>query len=109
MNEIPNREIYEFQSNIKKPENSGTAPINPDKYNIYAVEILPDSLLFSINGRHTFTYPRIETHEKGQYPFGTPFYLLIDMQIEGKWVGKARPEELPAKMVVDWVKFYELR
>lgn len=100
---------YTYTLNIKKPENSGTAPINPDKYNIYAVEILPDSLLFSINGRHTFTYPRIETHEKGQYPFGTPFYLLIDMQIEGKWVGKARPEELPAKMVVDWVKFYELR
>ncbi len=100
---------YTYTLNIKKPKNSGTAPINPDKYNIYAVEILPDSLLFSINGRHTFTYPRIETHEKGQYPFGTPFYLLIDMQIEGKWVGKARPEELPAKMVVDWVKFYELR
>ena len=100
---------YTFTLKMKEPASSDIAPIKPDKYNVYAVEILPDSLVFSVNGRHTFTYPRIETSHKGQFPFGTPFYLLIDMQIEGKWVGKANPEELPAKMVVDWVKFYELK
>ena len=73
------------------------------------MEILPDSLVFSINGRKTFSYPRIETDEKGQYPFGTPFYLLVDMQIEGAWVGRARPEELPVEMWVDWVKVYKLK
>ena len=100
---------YTYTLKMKEPKSSETAPIKPDKYNIYAVEILPDSLVFSINGRHTFTYPRINTPHKGQFPFGTPFYLLIDMQIEGRWVGKANPEELPAKMEVDWVKFYELK
>ena len=101
---------YTYTLKMKEPKSSATAPIkSDDKYNVYAVEILPDSLVFSINGRHTFTYPRIETPYKGQFPFGTPFYLLIDMQIEGQWVGKARPEELPARMIVDWVKFYELK
>lgn len=100
---------YTYTLNIKEPANSATAPIRPYKYNVYAVEILPDSLVFSINGKRTFAYPRIVTPHKGQFPFGTPFYLLIDMQIEGRWVGKARPEELPAKMIVDWVKFYELK
>lgn len=101
---------YTFRLNKKEPKNSDTAPIKgDDKYNVYAVEILPDSLVFSVNGRHTFTYPRIETPLKGQFPFGTPFFLLIDMQIEGRWVGKANPKELPAKMIVDWVKFYELK
>ena len=101
---------YTYTLKMKEPKSSATAPIkSDDKYNVYAVEILPDSLVFSINGRHTFTYPRIETPHKGQFPFGTPFYLLIDMQIEGQWVGKARPEELPARMIVDWVKFYELK
>ncbi|MBQ5663766.1 MAG: glycoside hydrolase family 16 protein [Bacteroidaceae bacterium] len=100
---------YTYTLKMKEPDNSATAPIRPDKYNVYAVEILSDSLVFSINGRRTFTYPRIETSHKGQFPFGTPFYLLIDMQIEGQWVGKARPEELPVKMIVDWVKFYELK
>lgn len=90
------------------PPHGSTGPIEPDGYNVYAVEILPDSLVFSINGHHTFTYPRIETDKEGQWPFGTPYYLLVDMQIEGNWVGKARPEELPAVMEVDWVKFYEL-
>ena len=73
------------------------------------MEILPDSLVFSINGQRTFAYPRIETDKEGQYPFGTPYYLLIDMQIEGSWVGKANPEELPVEMMVDWVKIYKLR
>lgn len=93
----------------KNPRPGGIGRIDPDDYNVYAVEILPDSIVFSINGRHTLTYPRIETDKKGQYPFGTPYYLLIDMQIEGSWVGKANPAEYPVRMEVDWVKFYELK
>ena len=99
---------YTYVLKQKHPQQSKCSPIDPDGYNIYAVEILPDSLVFSINGRHTFTYPRIETKHKGQYPFGTPFYLLIDMQIGGQWVGVPNPAELPAKMIVDWVKFYRM-
>lgn len=91
------------------PKQGGIGKIDPDGYNVYAVEILPDSLVFSINGNHTFTYPKIETDKKGQYPFGTPYYLLIDMQIEGTWVGKADPKEYPVKMEVDWVKMYKLK
>ena len=30
------------------------------------------------------------------------------MQIEGAWVGKANPEELPVRMITDWVKVYKL-
>lgn len=91
------------------PKHGGIGKIDPDGYNVYAVEILPDSLVFSINGNQTFTYPKIETEEKGQYPFGTPYYLLIDMQIEGTWVGQADPKEYPVKMEVDWVKMYKLK
>lgn len=93
----------------QNPPHGSTGRIDPDGYNVYAVEILPDSLVFSINGKQTFSYPRIKTTEKGQYPFGTPFYLLIDMQIEGSWVGSADPHQLPATMEIDWVKFYKLQ
>ena len=99
---------YTYVLKEKYPKQGSTGKIDPDGYNVYAVEILPDSLVFSINGNHTFTYPRIETDKKGQYPFGTPYYLLIDMQIEGSWVGKADPKEYPTKMEVDWVKMYSL-
>ena len=100
---------YTYVLKQNKPPHGGTGVIDPDGYNIYTVEILPDSLVFSINNKHTLTYPRIETELEGQYPFGTPFYLLIDTQIEGSWVGKADPKQLPAEMWIDWVKMYELK
>lgn len=91
------------------PPHFATGKIDTNGYNVYAVEILPDELIFSINGEKTFSYPRIQTDKEGQYPFGAPFYLLIDMQIEGSWVGKADPSQLPVKMEIDWVKMYKLK
>ena len=70
------------------PPHFATGKIDTNGYNVYAVEILPDELIFSINGEKTFSYPRIQTDKEGQYPFGDPYYLLIDMQIEGSWVGR---------------------
>lgn len=97
---------YTFNLGItNNPKHGSTGPINKDDYNVYAVEIYPDSLVFSINGNHTLTYPKIKTDKEGQYPFGEPFYLLIDMQLEGSWVGKADPADLPVEMKVDWVRY----
>lgn len=83
-----------------------TFPIDRNGYNNYAVELYPDSLVFSINGKHTFTYPRILTNKPGQFPFDQSFYLLLDMQLGGSWVGKVYEEDLPVTMYIDWVKFY---
>lgn len=93
----------------KHPEHGGIGEIDPRGFNVYTVEILPEKLIFSINGKTSLIYPKIETDKKGQFPFGTPYYLLIDMQIEGSWVGRADPEQYPVKMEVDWVKMYELK
>lgn len=91
------------------PPHYGTAPIKRHDFNVYAVEILPDSLVFSVNGKRTFSYPRIETDKEGQYPFTTEYYLLIDMQLGGDWVGKIDPSNLPVDMEIDWVKMYRLK
>ena len=91
------------------PPHGATGPIKRGEFNVYAVEILPDSLVFSINGSRTFAYPRIDTPYEGQYPFGTPFYLLLDMQVEGSWVGRADGSGMPAVMEIDWVRMYELK
>ena len=92
----------------QNPPHTAKAAIDSDGYNVYGVEILPDKIVFSVNGKTTHTYPKIETDKEGQFPFGTPYYILIDMQIEGAWVGKANPEELPVRMITDWVKVYKL-
>ena len=91
----------------ENPKQGGIGPINRDHYNVYAVELYPDSLSFYINDRHTFTYPRIKTKEKGQFPFNQSYYLLLDMQLGGSWVGKVYPEDLPVEMEIDWVRFYQ--
>lgn len=100
---------YTFRLGIKdNPKQGSTGPINRDDFNTYAVEMYPDSLVFFINETHTFTYPRIETDKEGQFPFNdTPFYLLLDMQLGGSWVGAVDPEDLPVEMEIDWVRFYQ--
>lgn len=90
-----------------QPPKGGTGKIDPDGYNVYAVELGKDSLRLFINDNHTLTYPRIETDKEGQFPFDQPYYLLIDMQLGGSWIGKVYPEDLPAEMRVDWVRFYQ--
>ncbi len=98
---------YTFNLNrADNPPHGSTGPIDPDGYNTYSVEMWPDSLRFLINDVHTFTYPRIDTEYEGQFPFNSPFYLLIDMQLGGAWVGEVDPSELPALMYVDRVRFY---
>ncbi len=99
-----------YTHNLKMKQNppqGSKGPIVKDEYNIYGVELYADSLVFSINGKHTFSYPRIETDKEGQFPFNRDFYLLLDMQLEGSWVGKANPKDLPVSMYIDWVRFYQ--
>ncbi len=101
---------YTLKHGIKdNPPSSTVVGINPDKYNVYAIEKYPDSLVFYINDTKTKTYPRIETDIEDQFPFADhDFYLLLDMQLGGSWVGAVNPAELPVEMMIDWVKFYEL-
>jgi hypothetical protein len=66
--------------------------------------------VFFINGQKTFTYPRIKTDKEGQFPFSEhKYYLLLDMQLGGSWVGKVNPDDLPVEMEIDWVRFYEFK
>lgn len=99
---------YTYDLGIREqPLSHSTGPISPEGYNVYAAELHPDSIAFYINGRHTFTYPRIATDQPGQYPFDRPYYLLVDMQLGGDWVGPVDPADVPVQMLVDWVRFYK--
>ena len=89
-----------------KPESGFAGPIYINKYNIYSVELYEDSLRFLINNTYVGTYRRQPEFGPDQYPFDRPMYLLIDMQLGGSWVGPVKPEELPYKYKIDYVKFY---
>lgn len=91
------------------PPASSVVGMKPNNYNTYALEKYPDSLVFYINDTKTKNYPRIETEHEGQFPFADQeFYLLLDMQLGGSWVGAVNADELPVEMHIDWVRFYEL-
>jgi len=89
-----------------EPPHGGTAAIDPADFNIYGVDIWRDSVVFRVNGRRQFCYPRIKTDIGGQFPFCIPQFLLIDMQLGGTWVGRVDPADLPVEMEIDWVRHY---
>ena len=89
------------------PPYSGTAPIKADTFNIFGLEWYSDKLVFTLNGKATFEYPKIEKVDASQWPYDQPFYLLIDQQLGGSWVGNVVHEDLPVQMIVDWVKVYQ--
>ncbi len=101
---------YTVNLGIKdNPKHFGTNSINKDKFNTFTVQIMPTELRFFINNNFTFSYPKINTDKEGQYPFGKDFYLLLDMQLGGNWVGVIKDEDLPVEMEIDWVRYYELQ
>lgn len=95
---------------VNNPPKGSTSPIDNQGYNIYGVETYQDSICFYTNGTKTLTYHRVDSlANKGQFPFAEDsFYLLLDSQLGGSWVGKVDPNELPVQMEIDWVKFWEL-
>ncbi|MCQ2112653.1 MAG: glycoside hydrolase family 16 protein [Bacteroidaceae bacterium] len=85
------------------------ATVDSGEWNVYAVEILPDRIIYSVNGKQTMVYPKIQTDDYGQFPFGCEMHLMIDMQLGGKWVGQINARRLPAYMDIDWVRMYKLK
>jgi len=89
------------------PPHYGTAKMKLNEFNVFGLEWYPDKLVFTLNGVKTFTYPRILHVDSSQWPYDQPFYILIDQQLGGNWVGKINADHLPVQMIVDWVKVYQ--
>lgn len=95
--------------NKLEPEtiSSSNTPIDPTVFNTYSVVVEQDAIIFYINGKQTFRYDKLPNVES-QFPFADhPFYMILSAQLGGAWVGKVNPDELPVKMEVDYVRFYE--
>lgn len=91
-----------------KPQQGSTSVIDRDGYNTYGMEWFADSLTFLVNGKPTLTYPNLSGSLESQYPYADgPFYLLMDMQLGGSWVGPVDSAQLPVKMEIDWVKVWQ--
>ena len=91
--------------NKDNPPNGGKGGIKPNDWNVYAVEWTPEQIVWKVNGKTTHSYAKVGD-DPARFPWTTPFYLMIDMQLGGAWVGAIDESTLPTAMHVDWVKFY---
>ncbi len=89
------------------PPHHGTASFDKSEFNTFGINWYPDKLVFTLNGKETFTYPRVNNVDPSQWPYDQPFYLLLDMQLGGNWVGAINSDHLPVQMIIDWVKVYQ--
>ncbi|MFD1771160.1 glycoside hydrolase family 16 protein [Sphingobacterium suaedae] len=99
-----------YTLNLKQTQNpphGGTAKIDPETYNVFGLSWYPDRIDFQLNGHITFSYPRVPGADPSQWPYDQPFYLLIDQQLGGSWVGPVDLRQLPVRMVIDWVRVYQ--
>ena len=91
-------------------KHSATAEIARDDWNTYGCEWDAEKIVFTVNGKPTFTYPRMPEKGEKQWPFKQPFYFILSMQVGGKWVnrsGVTNPADYPAEMEIDWVRVYQ--
>lgn len=91
----------------QNPPHYAKGAFNPDEFNVFGIEWYPDKLVYTINGKITFEYPKLKDVDPAQWPFDQPFYVMLDQQLGGGWVGEINPEELPAKVIIDWIRLYQ--
>ena len=88
------------------PPSGGKGAIRKGDWNEYGLEISSDALIWTVNGKETFRYPRTDCGDPDQWPFVGTFFLLLDMQLGGKWVGDVDLATLPVDMYIDYVRIY---
>ena len=89
--------------------NSVQAPFNEGEFNVYGVEVHQDRVVYLVNNKEVYSYPRLHPEISNQFPFygNKQFYVILSAQLGGTWVGPVTASHLPAGLYVDWVKCYD--
>ena len=101
-----------YTYNLRKrnrPSQVAYPKYNEGEYNTYIMERFHDSLVFFLNGKRTFKYPRYRDGEDGQFPFSQhDFYLIMDAQLGRDRSPYIDTTKLPVELCIDYVRYYEL-
>ncbi|MEI6049803.1 MAG: glycoside hydrolase family 16 protein [Bacteroidota bacterium] len=95
--------------NGKNPPKYSTSKIKAGKYNIYGAEITDDRIIFTLNKKEVFSYPRVQPEKEGQWTFDQNMFIFMSQQfsVKGAWAGPVKEEELPVQMIIDWVRVFQ--
>lgn len=77
-------------------------------FHTYAVDWSAEELVWSLDGEEYGTVTREEVETQGEWVFDKPFYLLLNLAIEGLIGGPVADDtEFPQDFVVDYVRVYQ--
>ncbi|HEV7348664.1 glycoside hydrolase family 16 protein [Telluribacter sp.] len=79
-------------------------------FHVYSCEWTPDRITMWVDGKPTFNFPKEASYGWQEWPFDQPFYLILNIAIGGNWGGEKGIDDsiFPQKLVVDYVRVYEL-
>lgn len=79
-----------------------------DTFHVYAINWTPEQIDFFIDSSKYLTFKN-EHKTTAEWPFDSPFYLILNIAIGGDWGGQKGidPTLFPAKMMIDYVRVYE--
>jgi len=86
--------------------NTLTMPDVDTVYHVYAMEWTADSLRFTYDSTHCYTYVNPKTDWK-DWPFDQRFYLILNVAIGGGMGGSITDADWPDSMSVDYVHIYQ--
>lgn len=84
-----------------------------EEFHTYGITWEKDSLKFYVddinNVNLTIPAPAVKTQDN--WPFGNPFYLLLNMAVGGNWGGVEGVDDsiFPSEFVIDYVRVYQLK
>jgi beta-glucanase (GH16 family) len=98
------------RKNWYNPSHQHKSDVKFEKYNTYSVEILPEEVIFAVNGKETLRYPRLQ-EEEHQFHYGITSFLMLHMQVNPpkSWSKGVDPQSFPAYLDIDWVRVYSLK
>ncbi len=77
-------------------------------FHIYSLEWNKKYIDILFDGQRYFRYKiREATRKNGENPFRKPFYLLINLALGSAWPGPIDAHDLPAELLVDYVRVYQ--
>lgn len=79
-------------------------------FHIYAMEWYEDHMDFYLDDQKYFTFQN-ENKTSNEWPFDKPHYLILNIAVGGAWGGRYGIDEsiFPQKMLIDYVRYYEMK
>ncbi|GAA3227953.1 glycoside hydrolase family 16 protein [Actinocorallia longicatena] len=72
-------------------------------YHVYGADWTPTEITWTLDGR---PYAQLKRYKA--WPFTTPMFLILNLQVGGEWPGKPdAATRFPARMHVDWIRIYK--